>query len=601
MSIPDPPPIGSDTATSEDALVDLQRRLLTLVAASGSLVGTPDLDVVLPATIRVASELVDADGYAVWRFDRQRREWDALVSSGVSPEFLERMRDVSTDSLPRPLPFITPLVVTDVQSEPELSLRVEAYAREGIRSVLVIPLRIRESWSGTLVFYCRERRVFSDVDVQTAHALGNLAAAAIATAELTAQRRRRQRLTEYLVEASGRLASTLDIREALASVAQLLVPHVADWCAVDLLTPSGDLERFALAHADPDTTATALDAERRWLSGGDAAATTWWVVRGREPLLIARMAGDVLPVAVVEGAARIDALRAAGLHSYLCVPVPGPDGAAGAVTLASSHGGRELDDEDLRFARDLASRIGMAVQNARAYDEARRANRVKDDFLATLSHELRTPLNAILGYVHMMRSGAVPPDRADHAMRVIERNATALGQIVADVLEVSRIAAGKLTIARARVDLTRVVQESIETMMPTAEEKGVALVSLAASDAVPIDGDADRLQQVMWNLLSNAIKFTPRGGRVSVDVARAGAMVRVVVRDSGVGIPPHALAHIFEPFHQADSRPAREFGGLGLGLAIVRRLVELHDGSIQVMSNGEGHGSEFIVTLPIRD
>jgi signal transduction histidine kinase len=298
---------------------------------------------------------------------------------------------------------------------------------------------------------------------------------------------------------------------------------------------------------------------------------------------------------------RLAAVQALGLMSYMCVPVPGRERVAGAVTFAVSVGGREFTDDDLRFAQDVASRIGMAVENARAYDEARRANRVKDDFLATLSHELRTPLNAILGYVHMMRGGAVPPERAAHAMAVIERNATALAQIVADVLEVSRIAAGKLRLAVQEVDLVRIVQESIETVAPSAEEKRIALTVAAAPGAVVVDGDGDRLQQVVWNLLSNAIKFTPEGGRVQVDLARDRGGVCVSVRDSGVGIPPHSLAHIFEPFHQADSGPAREFGGLGLGLAIARRIVELHGGAIEVESEGEGRGSEFRMRLPARD
>lgn len=588
------------TATSDDAVTDLHRRLLTLVTASGSLVGTPDLDAVLPATIRLATELVAADGYAVWRLDQPRRRWDAIVTAGVSADFMTEMRDVSSATSPQPLPFITPFAVTDVTTEPALEARVEAYRREGIQSILIVPLSIRASWSGTLVFYCRQPRVFSDVDIQTAQALGNVVAAAIATAELYEEQRRRRLVSEFLAEAGARLASTLDIRETLASVAQLVVPRIADWCAVDLVTESGDVERLAVAHDDAARVEEALEIDRRWSSRPDTGNTRW-VIRENQPMVVHRITDDMLRRAAGHHPERLAAIRALDLMSYMCVPVPGRERVAGAITFATSIGGREFTDDDLRFAQDLASRIGIAVENARAYEEVQRANRVKDDFLATLSHELRTPLNAILGYVHMLRSGVVPDGREEHAMRVIERNATALAQIVADVLEVSRIAAGKLRLTLRPVDIARVVHESVETVAPAADEKQIMLDVTATPEPLVVRGDADRLQQAVWNLLSNAIKFTPGGGTVRVALAREQGVVRISVRDSGVGIAAHFLPHIFEPFHQADSGPSREFGGLGLGLAIVRRIVELHGGSIEAESDGEGRGSEFRITLPTGD
>lgn len=598
MSVPDPMSLG--TATSDDAVTDLHRRLLTLVTASGSLVGTPDLDAVLPATIRLATELVAADGYAVWRLDQPRRRWDAIVTAGVSADFMTEMRDVSSATSPQPIPFITPFAVTDVTTEPALESRVEAYRREGIQSILIVPLSIRESWSGTLVFYCRQPRVFSDVDIQTAQALGNVVAAAIATAELYEEQRRRRLVSEFLAEAGARLASTLDIRETLASVAQLVVPRIADWCAVDLVTESGDVERLAVAHDDAARVEEALEIDRRWSSRPDTGNTRW-VIRENQPMVVHRITDDMLRRAAGHHPERLAAIRALDLMSYMCVPVPGRERVAGAITFATSIGGREFTDDDLRFAQDLASRIGIAVENARAYEEVQRANRVKDDFLATLSHELRTPLNAILGYVHMLRSGVVPDGREEHAMRVIERNATALAQIVADVLEVSRIAAGKLRLTLRPVDIARVVHESVETVAPAADEKQIMLDVTATPEPLVVRGDADRLQQAVWNLLSNAIKFTPGGGTVRVALAREQGVVRISVRDSGVGIAAHFLPHIFEPFHQADSGPSREFGGLGLGLAIVRRIVELHGGSIEAESDGEGRGSEFRITLPTGD
>ena len=236
-------------------------------------------------------------------------------------------------------------------------------------------------------------------------------------------------------------------------------------------------------------------------------------------------------------------------------------------------------------------------QSARA--EAVAANRLKDEFLATLSHELRTPLNAILGYARMLRTGVIDPARQARALEIVERNASALTQMVEDVLDVSRVMSGKIRLNVDTVDLVRILEDSIATVRPAADAKGVVIETVVGRDAGQVAGDADRLQQVVWNLLSNAVRFTPRGGQVQVRLERHRDDAHIVVSDTGAGIDPRFLAHVFERFRQADSRPSREYGGLGLGLAIARDLVELHGGSIGVASDGPGHGATFTVTLPI--
>jgi signal transduction histidine kinase len=238
-------------------------------------------------------------------------------------------------------------------------------------------------------------------------------------------------------------------------------------------------------------------------------------------------------------------------------------------------------------------------REAAARAAAEQANRLKDDFLATLSHELRTPLNAILGWVQILRTGTMDAAGVARAVETIERNAKAQAQLIADILEVSRIITGKLRLDLHPLDPRSVVKSAVETVRPGAEAKGVALTLFMDSDVEPVSGDPDRLQQVIWNLLTNAIKFTPRGGEVEVRVRPAGSWVEISIRDTGQGIDPEFLPHVFDRFRQADASAARLHGGLGLGLAIVRHLVELHGGTVHAESTGRDRGATFTVKLPI--
>jgi signal transduction histidine kinase len=266
-----------------------------------------------------------------------------------------------------------------------------------------------------------------------------------------------------------------------------------------------------------------------------------------------------------------------------------------------------FSEVEIQAASALGSLAAAGIHTAelhaherRAQEEARQANLVKDQFLATLSHELRTPLNAILGYTRMLTTQAIPAERQDGALAVIARNATALAQIVEDLLDVSRIVNGKLEVKLVPTELGPLVQHATESVLPMASERGVHLSTVLPPSSVPIEADANRLQQVIWNLLTNAVKFTPQNGSVSVALATSGDTARLTVTDTGAGIPQRFLPVIFEPFRQADTKPTREQGGLGLGLAITRRLVELHGGSITAASDGEGLGSRFEVVLPLR-
>ena len=289
----------------------------------------------------------------------------------------------------------------------------------------------------------------------------------------------------------------------------------------------------------------------------------------------------------------------APFRSYLAAPIRARRGdVLGGLVFGHARPGAFTERHE-RLVVGIASWASVALENARLYVAAQEANRLKDEFLATLSHELRTPLNAVLGYVRMLRSGVIEADRQDTAIETIERNAASLAQIVEDVLDVSRVVTGKLRLSPRAVDLAAVTVHAAEAVRPAADAKGVELAIATDVETCTVWGDPDRLQQVLWNLMSNAVKFTGRGGLVQVWVQRQDAQATVVVRDTGVGIPASFLPYVFERFRQAEGGSLRGQGGLGLGLAIARHLVEMHGGTIDAASDGEHRGATFRVSLPL--
>jgi signal transduction histidine kinase/CheY-like chemotaxis protein len=254
----------------------------------------------------------------------------------------------------------------------------------------------------------------------------------------------------------------------------------------------------------------------------------------------------------------------------------------------------------------VAAQAAIAMDNARLFQEAEKArrlaeeaSRLKDEFLATLSHELRTPLNAILGWTHLLRAAPADPEKQSKGLDVIERNTHAQTQIIEDLLDMSRIISGKIRLDVQKVHLAPVIEAAVESVRPAAEARDIRLQAVLDPIAGVVSGDPNRLQQVAWNLLTNAIKFTPKGGRVQVLLERVNSHVEMSVIDTGKGIAPEFLPHVFDRFRQEDSSSTRSHGGLGLGLAIVKQLVELHGGSVRANSPGEGQGATFAVSLPL--
>jgi signal transduction histidine kinase/ActR/RegA family two-component response regulator len=313
------------------------------------------------------------------------------------------------------------------------------------------------------------------------------------------------------------------------------------------------------------------------------------------------------PVAVCARTGR----RASSGPEHLCLPLLIRGHAIGAISL-EYESNEFLGRDGLAFLEATVEQCAQALERARLYslEQVRRAelehsNRMKDDFLGIVSHELRTPLSAILGWARMLKRGMLTSPRArERALEAIERNAALQARLVDDLLDVSRIVSGKLALEMGPADLAVIVEAAIDSVRPSSLAKGLDIVSSTEGvngEGVTVLGDARRLQQVVWNLLTNAVKFTPPGGRIEVTLTRGEHTARVSVRDTGIGIPADVLPRVFERFKQADGTATRLYGGLGLGLSIVRHVVESHGGRAEALSEGEGRGAEMVIELPTAD
>lgn len=424
-------------------------------------------------------------------------------------------------------------------------------------------------------------------------------------------RKRDEEAAYFRARALALLSAALDYQTALQRLADLAVPPLADWCCVHLVEADGSIHLLAVAHADPSKVELLWEIEKRQLIDPQGRHGVAKVLRTGESKVYAEIPDSALE-SVVSDSELLLALRAEGTLSAMCVPLIARGRTLGAISLLSAKSHRRYGRADLNLVEDLARDAAVAIDNARLYREAQEANRIKDEFLATLSHELRTPLNAIFGWVQLLQQRKLSPEKTAVGLETIERNARFQIQMIDDLLDVSRIVSGNVYLKLRPVDLVRIVEATLNMLRSDAEAKGIELVTFYAEGVRPVSGDATRLQQVVWNLLSNAIKFTPPGGRVEIrlseDLGQEGLgnntfspvrHVSIAVSDTGIGISKEFLPFVFDRFRQADSSSTRSYGGLGLGLAIVRHLVELHGGTVWAESPGEGLGSTFGVRLPI--
>jgi PAS domain S-box-containing protein len=437
-------------------------------------------------------------------------------------------------------------------------------------------------------------------------------------------RKRAEEARQFLSEAGVVLSDSLDYQATLERLVHLAVPHLADWCAVHTVEPDGSIRQRAVAHLDSSKVDLAWQVERRYPFDPKVPRGLANVLHTGEAELVPEIPDELL-VAIACDSEHLKILRKADFKSYMCLPLIARGRILGAIAFITAESGRHYNQADLSLASELAHRAALAVDNARLYHEAQEANRMKDQFLAIVSHELRTPINAVLGWAQLLRSRKFDEKRTAQALETIERNAKAQTQLIESLLDVSRMIRGNLPLNLLAVDMVPVIQTSITSVLATAQTREIQVETVLDPSGGRVQGDPVRLQQVMSNLLSNALKFTPNGGRVTVRLSIVmgnGSSImanpeeshqlpitnyqlaitnyaQIQISDTGLGISPEFLPHVFDLFRQADSTTTRSHGGLGLGLAIVRYLVELHGGTVSAESPGEGLGATFTVRLPL--
>jgi len=409
--------------------------------------------------------------------------------------------------------------------------------------------------------------------------------------------RKRIESTLHILSQASLVLSSLDYSTTLSLVAKLAVPHFANYCLVDVLSEDGNLERVAVAQDDSQQSDIAQEL-LKYAPRISRVNPIQQVIENKQPQLLPAISPDLLETSNIDETQR-DVLNQLNLQSCMIVPLLAEGEVLGAMTLISSSSRRSYDSLDLSLAGDLARRCAMAIENARLHQKTLDALRSRDEFLAVLSHELRSPLTSILGWVQLLQDGELDEEMQQRAFEVIKRNTQSQVQLIQDLLEVSRIITGRLSLKMAPVSISQLIENVIDLIKPTASTKGVNVKFINESKESQVLGDEPRLQQVFWNLLSNATKFTSKGGEVILHLTNDGGFVRIAVRDTGEGISPSFLPYVFDRFRQANSSSTRQHGGLGLGLSIVRHLSEMHGGSVQAISDGLGSGATFIVNLPI--
>jgi PAS domain S-box-containing protein len=415
--------------------------------------------------------------------------------------------------------------------------------------------------------------------------------------DITERQESEERL-RFLTEAGALLSASLDYEATLASVAHLTVPALADNCAVDLVDEETGLRRVVVEAADPQRTELLRDLHRRYPPDPRSLGITQVLESGR-PRLVPQV-DDTLRVAGARDAAHANLLRAAGTTSYMVVPFLVRGRVIGTLALIMAESGRHYGPADLALAEALAARAALAVDNARLYQEAQAAIGTRDQFLSIASHELKTPLTSLLMAAQLIqrrtaREGTLGP-RDQRALTVVVNQASRLNRMVLSLLDLSRIESGQLSIEPGEVDLSALVRSLQEEVAPSLEQHTLEVEAPTAP--VLVRGDALRLEQVLQNLVQNAVRYSPAGGPITVRLAVQDGEARVSVTDRGIGIPAHALPNLGGRFYRAPNVDQHQISGLGIGLYVVREIVALHGGRVDVTST-EGEGSTFTICLPL--
>jgi PAS domain S-box-containing protein len=399
----------------------------------------------------------------------------------------------------------------------------------------------------------------------------------------------------FLAEASKILSSSLDYRTTLATVAQLGVPRIADWCAVDILSETGAIEQLAVTHVDPEKVAWARALRDANPPDPNAPTGVPNVLRTGQSEYIPVITEELI-LAAVKNEEELALVRKIGFSSVMIVPLRVQERTIGALSFVAAESGRHYSAADLAFAEEVANRAALAVENARLYEEAQRAIATRDAFMSLAAHELKTPVTSLKMYTQVLRRQAVRQGEAAAAERFekMDRQIDKLTGLINDLLNVARIQGGRLEYVDEAVDLNAVVREAVETIQPTTARHRIDVVGEVER---PVWGDSERLGQVVTNLLTNAIKYSPRADRVIVRLSAAADRATIRVQDFGIGMAPEQQQRIFEQFYRASDPYEKTYPGLGLGLYLASEIVKRHGGAIAVQSERDA-GATFTVSLP---
>ncbi|MBD2450981.1 PAS domain S-box protein [Nostoc sp. FACHB-152] len=473
----------------------------------------------------------------------------------------------------------------------------------GLSSCIIAPLIARGRVLGTISFvFTESHRHYSKVDLALAEDLARRAAIAIDNARLYQQAQQAKEAAEKAADRTVRLQTvTAALSQSLTpvQVVDVIVEQsmaVLEAASAMVVLVSKDRKQLEIVKA-VGYEAESLESWRQFPI--DTNVPLAEAIRTGEPVWM-----ETLTDRINRYPHLIEYYSRSEYTSWMSLPLMFEGKAVGGISLNFKQF-KQLSADDREFILAISRQCAQAISRAQLYEaerqaraNAEQANRVKDEFLAVLSHELRSPLNPILGWTQLLQSQKLPPTKVTQALQTIERNAKLQAQLIEDLLDISRMMQGKLSLNIAPINLISVIENAIETVQLAAAAKSIEIQTVLQPNHNQTVGDANRLQQVIWNLLSNAIKFTPEGGRIEIKLEQQGNQVKIQVTDNGRGIKPDFLPYVFEYFRQADSSTTRQFGGLGLGLAIVRQIVELHGGTVQAQSPGEDLGATFTVLLP---
>ncbi len=426
------------------------------------------------------------------------------------------------------------------------------------------------------------------------------------------ERKRAEEIAAFMSRASSELAQLSDYRETLRRISDFAIPTFADWCGIFLTAEDGSVERLKVSNQDPERVRLLHAMRERYPYRPDDPIGPGKVLRTGSSCWSENMTEETL-ASFAHDATHLAMLKQLNFRSWVCVPIRLQRRIGGAMSFVMTDSGRVYSEAQLRVAEDLAHRVSIAIENhalvaalrdsdqrkSELLEQLREEHRRKDEFLAMLAHELRNPLAPIRNSVHILRAKGPPVPELEWARDVIDRQVQHMSRLVDDLLDVSRVSQGKIELRRDRMPLSAAVGSAMEACRPLIEESRHQLSVSMPMEPIHVDADPTRLSQVIANLINNATKYTDPPGRIWVNVDREGDLAVIRVRDNGIGIPPDMLARIFDVFTQVDRSLDRAQGGLGIGLTLARRLVEMHGGTLEAFSEGLGKGSEFTVRLPL--